>query len=318
MDLRRWLAITLILLISIFILYLLRPTPTSDFWYWSTYILIPSLVAALIVILRRHIFYTVRTGEVGIVERGGKFCGIASPGLVVTLPFLENIRTFPTTEQHCECDEKDVLTRDGVAIGINMLVRYQLQEPVEEAVYRIAYRLPDWEMAVAKQAIAALHQQIGTMTSDEVMQGWTYLGERIRDILQPTMQNWGIDIVAVQLFNMRIPEHLRRALEDSRQAEIEARTVEYRAGGEAERLRQIAESLKNCDWLDGVLTERYIEALEKMSVNPASHILLPIEILHTLKALGAGSTSLLGQIDGSKSEESSSKTEPESPKPEGL
>lgn len=296
MNRGRWFSAAVVLIIGILILYWLRPTATSDFWYRVTYVLIPASLVAVVVALRRYTLHTVRTGEIAIVERAGRFCSVATPGLVLLIPFLESIRVFPTTEKCYECDEKDLLTRDGVAISINMAVHYQLQEPVSETVFQIAYTLPAWESAVRKQAIIALHQQIGSMTSDEVMQTWPDLGEKIKNNLQILVRDWGIHIGAVQLFNLRIPEDLRRALEDSRQAEIEAKTVEYRAGGEAERLRQIAESLKNCGWLDGVLTERYIEALERMSTNPASHIVLPVEILRVLKALGADST-LLGKAE---------------------
>ncbi|MBC7260979.1 MAG: SPFH domain-containing protein, partial [Chloroflexi bacterium] len=202
-------------IIGVLLLYCLRPTATSDFWYRVTYIVIPVSIVAVIVGLRHYIFHTVRTNEIGIIERAGRFYSVATPGLVLLIPFLESVRIFPTTEQRYECDERDLLTRDGVAISVNMAIHYQLQEPVSETVFQIAYRLPAWEMAVHKQAIVALHQQIGSMTSDEVMQTWPYLGEKIKDNLQITTQDWGVHIAAIQLFNLRIPENLRRALEDS-------------------------------------------------------------------------------------------------------
>jgi regulator of protease activity HflC (stomatin/prohibitin superfamily) len=289
MGWRRWLGIFAAALVYAGILYALRPNEGSDIAYSLLYLALFLAPAALIFTLRRRVIHLVKTGELGIIERAGRFRGIVQPGLVLLCPFLETLRVLPTSEQAHLCSEDNVLTLDGVPIGVKMLVRYRLQAATQEAAYRAAYEVFDWQDAVRSQAVAVLHQQIGQRSVDDALKTWTGLGEPIREALWPMAGAWGVTILGVDLHSITIPESLKAALEDAQKAEIEAKAVEYRAGGDAERIRQIAGVLSE-GGLDAVMTERYIQALERMSVNPSSHIILPIDLITTLRGLAPGNS----------------------------
>lgn len=266
------------------LLYALWPGEADGTAYRLLYAVLLVVPVVLFLILRRRIIRVVRTGELGIIERTGRFLEVAQPGLILLCPLLETLRVLPTSEQAHLCTEQNVVTADGVPIGAKMLVRYRLEAATRDAAYAATYAVSDWQSVVRSQAVAALHQQVGKQSVDDMLKNWTALGEPIRQSLASAAATWGVEVVGVDLHGISIPESLRVALEDEQKAEIEAKAAEYRAGGQVERIRQVLQVLEKAG-LDAVLTERYIQALETMSTNPSSHIILPVDVMHGLRGL---------------------------------
>jgi regulator of protease activity HflC (stomatin/prohibitin superfamily) len=287
MSLRRWLGVIAVGLILVLTLGTSRPTGTSDLMYRLLWLAMLLGVVGMVAAVRHQIIHSVRTGQVGIIERAGRFYDTAGPGPVLVLPFVESLRTLELTEQSHLVHETRVLTAEGIPIGIKMLIRYRLRGPDRESVRLAAYEVSDWQEAVNKEAVATLHQSIGRTTIDQVLRTWSTFGHQIQATLQATADHWGVAIRAIHLFDVHMPDSIREALEDERKAEIEVRATEYRAAGEVERIRQISEVLGEAGGLDAVLTERYIQAMERMSANPSSHIVLPADFLRALRQLGA-------------------------------
>lgn len=253
----------------------------------------------LAIVLHKRIVHIVRMDEVAAIEFMGRFLDVSTTSIPV-VPILETVYTLPLSEQFYQSELQTVLTRDGVETSMQLTVRYQLQtngRSLKETVYRALYLVADWQLAVRGLVIAILHQQVGRMSVNEVLQTWTNLGAKVRATAQPIAEGWGVQIKGVSISNVHIPEGLRAALEDRQKADAEALTMEARAAGEAERIRLISEGISECGSLGGVLTERYIQALESMSANPSTRIVLPMELVHMLSSLGISQASSLENPD---------------------
>jgi len=206
MLLRRWILLTVCLVaLSIPLMVFVAPIPSSEGQYRLAFALATLGSCALKLALRQQMFRVIPTGEIGIVERFRQFSGATGPGVLPVVPFIETVRTVPTSEQTYTRNEPEVLTSDGVVVGFNILLRYS--------------------------------------------------------------------------------ESLQAALEDSLKSALEAMATQNQAAGEAERIRQIGSGLQECEAPEAALTARYIQAVEQMSINPSSHIVVPTEIISGLQAL---------------------------------
>jgi len=285
MLLRRW---VILLLVVLGLIVTVGPTPQSDLAYWVTSVTLILLPFVLIFALRLRVFQAVNTGEMAVVERFHKFHDIAPPGLFPLLPFAEAARIIPISEQVKQYNVPAVLASDGVSIGFDLLVTYRVKRPSDTLTLRqiaekVLYDVSDWHEAIKAAAISCLHETVGSMPIRKVLGEWTTLGDGIKAALQTAADEWGVDIRSVALMNPRISPGLAAALEDPHKAAAEAKAAEYRAGGEAERIRQLSIGLQESNLPNEVLTERYIQALERISDTQSTHIVLPIEIVRGLR-----------------------------------
>jgi len=290
MLLRRWVILFLVAMALLSLIVARGPTRESDPAYWIVSLALIALPLILIFALRVRVFQAVKAGEIGVVERFHQLYDVAPPGLLPLLPFAEVARIIPTTEQIKQYPVAAVLTNDGVSIAFDLLVCYRVKRPTDTPVLRaiaekVLYDVSDWHEAIKATAIGCLHQTVGAMPMTRVLGEWTTIGDSIKTTLQPSADDWGVDIRRVALMNPKISATLEAALEDPHKAQAEAIATEYRAGGEAQRLRLLSNGLQDSSLPNEVLTERYIQALERLSGSPSTHIVLPIELVRGLREL---------------------------------
>lgn len=291
MSFRRWLGVVVVGLILVLSLYVLRPTSADRLSYRLSWAAALVVTAVVLIAVRRSVVRTVNSGQVGVIERLGRFVDLARPGPVILLPFVETLRTLELSEQTHLCDEARVLTAEGIPIGMKMLVRFKLQRPDRGSVQKAAYDAPNWQDLVRKHAVTALHQRIGSLSVNDVLKMWIGLGKQIQDSLQHIAQGWGVSILSLELFDIQMPGRVGTALQDQRKAAIEVRSSDFRAAAEAGRIRRLSECLRQCGLPDAVLldalqTERYIQALEGMSADPSTRIVVPIDFVRLLERVG--------------------------------
>ncbi len=261
MLLRRWVALLLVVLGLVGLIVVRGPTRTSDLAYWLGFLALISLPSILMWALRTRIFQEVKRGEIGVVERFHQLYDATGPGLLPLLPFVEVARIIPTAEQVAQYAVPAVLTNDGLSIAFDLLVCYQVKHPSDKLSLRqlaenVLYDVSDWHEAIKAMSIAALHRTVGGMSMKKVLGEWTTIGDGIKASLQPTGDEWGVDIRRVALMNPRISATLEAALEAPHRAAAEVVASEYWARGEADGLRQLHSALEESGRLKHVAQEQ--------------------------------------------------------------
>ncbi len=100
-------------------------------------IIIGVLILLLLVFATTSI-RVIRQSQVGIVERLGRFHGLAETGVNVILPFLDKMRAvIDLREQVVDYPPQPVITKDNVTMQIDTVVYYQVTDPVK-FTYEIA------------------------------------------------------------------------------------------------------------------------------------------------------------------------------------
>ena len=208
-----------------------------------------NLFACLPVLIFGIIVYAVlaikiiRPVEKGVVERLGKFGHIAESGLLILIPFVERVITVPTTEIRVDVDEQTVITKDNLNTDVDAIVYYKVQD-----VTKALYNIQDYKTAIPSLAQTTLRAIMGKMTLTEANENRQQINQSVEQELDKETNNWGIDIIRVELQKIDPPEDVQGAMNNVVKAENEkiaainlATAVETRADGERRSKIKVAE-----------------------------------------------------------------------------
>lgn len=216
-------------------------------------------------------FYTVRTEEVGVIRRFGKYVRTTLPGLHLKLPFgiekvtkvkiqrvfkeefgFRTLRAGVRTEYAPReyADESLMLTGDLNNAVVEWIVQYRVEDPVK---YLFKVRRVRDTIRAASEAV--MRQVAGDRSVDEVVilsrrEVALEAQEKMQEILDS--YDTGIDIVTVKLQDVNPPDPVRPAFNEVNEAKQERERMinqaweEYnkaipKAKGEAEQTIRRAE-----------------------------------------------------------------------------
>jgi regulator of protease activity HflC (stomatin/prohibitin superfamily) len=230
------------------------------------YILIP-IIIFLIVGLR-----VVNQYEKLVILTLGKFTSLRLPGLTWIFVGVQKTIKVDMRISTVDIPQQEVITKDNVPLLINAVVYYQIED-AQKAVLNIQ----NYPVAVADFSQVALCDVVGGFELDDVLSEREIIADRIKIIVDKTTEEWGINITAIKLQDIELPDDMKRIMAKQAESERERRSVIIRAEGELEASKKLAEAAKLLADTNGGLAMRTLQTIEKSSNNTIWAI--PTEIL---------------------------------------
>lgn len=232
----------------------------------------------------------VKQWERGIVLRFGRYVSIRSPGLNWMIPYVERMTKVDTRVETMVVDPQEVITKDNVTVQVDAVVYFQVVNP-EDAVMKVM----DYEQATTQISLTTLRSVLGQSELDELLSHRDRVNERLRQIIDEHTEPWGVQVTAVEVKDVLLPDVLQRAMARQAEAERERRAKVVHAEGEhqaAERLAQAAHIIASEPIS---LQLRYLQTLVEMAGERTSTIIpLPLEVLGAVQEViavrGAGNS----------------------------
>lgn len=193
-------------------------------------------------------FFTVKTEEVGVITRFGKYSREVDPGLKFKWPFIETVYLVPvenqqkiefgfkTTDANIRSSfykgevEKEValmLTGDLNLADVEWVIQYRVDRPRN---YLFSVRDPHSTLQDISEA--TMRQIVGDRTVNEVITvGRTQMNIELKDLLQKICREYslGVKIDQVVLQSVNPPEPVKAAFEAVNKAEQEKQKLIYDA-----------------------------------------------------------------------------------------
>ena len=217
--------------------------------------------------------------EKTIVLTLGKFTSMRDPGLTWIFPGIQKMTKVDMRIATVDIPEQEVITKDNVPLRINAVVYYQI-ENAEKAILNIQ----NYPIAVADFSQVALCDVVGGFELDHVLSERETIADKIKEIVDKTTESWGINITAIKLQDIELPEDMKRIMAKQAESERERRAIIIRAEGELQASIKLAEAAKVLAGADGGLAMRTLQTIEKSSNNTIWA--LPTEILQGFANIG--------------------------------
>ena len=215
-------------------------------------------------------FYTIGPGEVGIIQRFGKYVRITQHGLNFKLPAgiekLTKVKVemvykeefgFKTIQDerakfYSEADNETVslmLTGDLNVAVVPWIVQYRIKDP-----FKFLFKVHDPRRILRDMAEAAMRLVVGDRSINEVISKRDEIAVEAKKVLQDELDyaETGIHIVTVEMKKTNVPEPVQDSFNEVNQATQEKEQMIYQARedynkaipaarGEAERTKMAAE-----------------------------------------------------------------------------
>ncbi|MBN1542682.1 prohibitin family protein [candidate division KSB1 bacterium] len=228
-------------------------------------------------------FTQVPAGHVGVID----FFGIVSErtlpsGINVVNPFARVIKFSIQTKEHKETME--VLSREGLTIGLEISVLYRLNPDSAARVYKTVAG-GDYETIILipqfrsiSRAVTASFQASALYSTER-----DQLGLAIQEELARIVAPRGVTIETTPLRNVALPVQLTEAIEQKQKADQESQRMEFiltKEKQEADRKRIEAKGIADFQTIvaagisEQLLRWKGIEATEKLAGSPNTKVII--------------------------------------------
>ncbi|MBM7062306.1 slipin family protein [Pseudomonas sp. UL073] len=234
----------------------------------------PLLVIALVLLVSA--FRVLREYERGVVFQLGRFWRVKGPGLVLLIPFIQQMVRVDLRTVVLDVPPQDVITRDNVSVKVNAVIYFRVLDP-QKAIIQVE----DFLGATSQLAQTTLRAVLGKHELDDLLAERERLNADIQQVLDAQTDAWGIKVANVEIKHVDLNESMIRAIAKQAEAERERRAKVIHAEGElqaSEKLMQAAEMLNR---QAGAMQLRYMQTLSSIAGDKSSTIVfpLPIELL---------------------------------------
>ncbi len=265
----------------------------------DVFIVVPLIVVAFIVlILVLGSFFTVRTAEVAIVTRFGKFLSVANPGLNWKLPFFDSVSGVVSLRVNQITLTMETKTKDNVFVTIPISVQNRVRP---EKVYDAFYKLSDPKAQIQSYVEQVILGHVPGMTLDEVFASQSSIAAAVKQELDADMATFGYEIVNVLVTDIVPDAKVKAAMNDINAAQREQ--VAANARGEAEKILVVkkAEAESESKALQGqgianqrkaiieglqVSIEQFQKVVDGASAKEVMQLVMVTQYFDTLKSIG--------------------------------
>lgn len=200
--------------------------------------------------------------HVGLFYVDGKLDRVLEPGLHAYFRFNRELRTetVDLRLQALEVSGQEILTRDKVALRVNLTA---------------GYRIDDVELAFARQAKPAdylykelqfgLRAAVGTRTLDELLENKGVIDEVVSAHIRQAVEGFGLTIESVGVKDIILPGEMKTILAKVVEAEKSAQANVIRRREETAATRSLLNTAKVMEDNPVALRLKELETLEKVT-----------------------------------------------------
>ena len=220
--------------------------------------------------------------ERGVIFRLGRLLAQPKgPGLIMVFrPVDRIIRISLRTIVH-DVPPQDVITRDNVSVKVNAVVYFRVVDPTKAVI-----EVENYMYATSQLAQTTLRSVLGQVELDDLLSQRDRLNSQLQVILDKHTELWGINVSAVEVKNVDLPQEMQRAMARQAEAEREKRAKIIHAEGEFQAAQQLSQAAAIIEREPAAMTLRYLQTLTEIAAEQNSTILFPVplELIRFLRA----------------------------------
>ncbi len=217
--------------------------------------------------------FKIRSFERGVVLRVGILKGLKEPGLKFIIPFLDELTRVDQRVVTMEIPAQDVITRDNVSVKVTAVLYFRVVDPVKAVT-----EVESYLYATSQIAQTTLRSVCGEVELDDLLAKRDEVNQRVQDIIGRRTDPWGVQVAAVELKDIDLPQEMQRAMARQAEAERERRAKIIQAEGEYQAAEKLTSAAAIMAKEGSALQLRYLETLRQIATENNSTILFPMPI----------------------------------------
>ena len=229
------------------------------------------LLAVIVIVFLSASIRVLREYQRGVVFTLGRFTGVKGPGLIILVPFLQQMVKVDLRLVVHDVPAQDVISRDNVSVKVNAVLYFRIVDP-ERAIIRVE----DYMAATSQLAQTTLRSVLGKHELDEMLAERDRLNSDIQEILDQQADGWGIKVTNVEIKHVDLNENMIRAIAKQAEAERLRRAKVINAAGEQQAAEKLVEAGRLLAREPQAMQLRYFAALHDIASERSSTIVFPL------------------------------------------
>ena len=214
-----------------------------------------------------------RQYERAVVFTLGKFQAVKGPGLVILIPFVQEMVRVDLRTQVIEIPTQDVISHDNVSMKVDAVLYFRVVDP-ERAVIQVQEYLPATNML----AQTTLRAVLGQHELDEMLAERKKLSEDVQAILDAQTESWGVKVSNVEIRTVELTENMVRAIAKQAEAERDRRAKIIHAEAEFQASQTLVNAAQILSSIPAAMQLRYLQTLTEIGSEQNSTVIFPMPI----------------------------------------
>ncbi|MBA3341952.1 MAG: slipin family protein [Gemmatimonadaceae bacterium] len=211
--------------------------------------------------------------ERGVMFFLGRYTDTKGPGLLFVPLLLARMKRVSMRVVALDIPAQDVITRDNISVKVNAVLYFRVADPMLAII-----EIQDYLYATGQLAQTTLLSVLGQVELDELLQDRRKVNDLLRQILDERTDFWGVEISAVEIKDVQLPEGMRRAIAKQAEAERERRAKVINAQGELQASETLAQAARMLSSQPASLQLRYLQTVTEIAAENNSTTIFPVPI----------------------------------------
>ncbi|HOX97322.1 MAG TPA: slipin family protein [bacterium] len=235
-------------------------------------------VVLLVIFLRQIDQY-----ERGILFTMGRYSRTLNPGWRIVIPLFQGLKKIDIRTKAVDVPDQEAITRDNIPVHINAVIYYKILDPAKAVL-----EIENYYYATSQLAQTTMRNMVGEYTLDQLLQDRHSVADKIKTAVDDMTDDWGIDVLSVELKDVVLPESLKRTIAKVAEAEREKKSVIISSEGELAAAENVSKAAAMLSAQPGALHLRTLQSINDLSSDQSNTTvwMIPVEALRALEAVG--------------------------------
>ena len=238
--------------------------------------IIPIIV--LVVVFLSLSLRVVKEYERGVIFFLGKCTGMRGPGLIILIPVLEQMTRVQLRTVTMAIPSQKIISKDNVSIDIAAVAYYHIVDPVKATI-----AIEDVYSAVNQISQTTVRNVVGQFQLDQLLSQTGDINLQIKNVIDGHTEPWGVQVTAVEIKDITLPDNMQRAMAKEAEAERERRAKVVAAQGEFQAAVKLGEAADIMAAHPVALQLRTLQTMAEISVEKNSTIIFPAQFMTTVQ-----------------------------------
>jgi len=208
----------------------------------------------------------------------GKYRSVGGPGLIFLIPILETMVRVSLRTVTMDIPSQKIITKDNVSIDIAAVAYYHIVDSTKAVI-----AIENVYSAVNQISQTTVRNVVGQFMLDQLLSQTLDINNQIKNVIDSHTEPWGVQVTAVEIKDIFLPDNMQRAMAKEAEAERERRAKIVAAEGEFQAAEKLGQAADLIAAHPVALQLRTLQTMAEISVEKNSTIIFPAQFMTTVR-----------------------------------
>ena len=235
-------------------------------------------VIFVVVIIGLSGLRVIKEYERAVVFFLGKYKSTRGPGLIYLIPVFERMVKATLRTITMDIPSQKIITKDNVSIDIAAVAYYHVVDPTKSVI-----AIENVYSAVNQISQTTVRNVVGQFMLDQLLAQTADINSQIKDVIDNHTEPWGVQVTAVEIKDITLPDNMQRAMAKEAEAERERRAKIVAAEGEFQAAEKLGQAADLISQHPVALQLRTLQTMSEIATEKNSTIIFPAQFMTTVK-----------------------------------